>query len=317
MSLQSDLNYNPIPYVIYYCNSPSGQNDPTLYDYQGLSNVCSWGYDGSSDFIILSWLIGGYVAPSTATLLTYTLTDVTNFMNNFYVIPNAIQMAQPYTISTANLSNVIANSTMQGYLVFDSTAHMLKFWNQGTSSWIVSGSLFVKKAGDTMTGALDMSSSNNINNVNNITQLNPSAISIWSPDTVSISFTANTPKLVPITSFTQTVNPNSDFSFTSSTGQCQYTGTPTKYFTVTINYSTTALAVSATLTNFISHNGSTTIGGQRNVTTSLLLGSALTTAYSLTDVIQLAHNDTIELAAQNSTSGNVSYQAVSYVITQL
>src|SRR5271165_461453 len=165
MSLQSDLNYNPIPYVIYYCNSPSGQNDPTLYDYQGLSNVCSWGYDGSSDFIILSWLIGGYVAPSTATLLTYTLTDVTNFMNNFYVIPAAIAANEPYLISTTDLANIRADSTMLNYVVYDTSAQIPKYFN-GTT-WETNTSRYLHSTGGALSGNLDMST-NNILNVGSI-----------------------------------------------------------------------------------------------------------------------------------------------------
>jgi hypothetical protein len=129
--------------------------------------------------------------------------------------------------------------------------------------------------------------------------------------------TANTPQVISIGSFSQTVNPNSDFSFDSSTGQCTYTGSVTRYCKVTIEYSTTALAVASTQTNFISHNGSTSISNKRIVNSFLLLGATNISPYSISDTIQLATNDTIQLAGQSSTTSTVTYSNVSYLIHAL
>jgi hypothetical protein len=315
MSTQDQVNSYYQEYILYYCNSVN--SDPTVYDYNGLSDVCSVAYDSNTppQIVISGWLIGGYSQPSNATLLTYSFSTVDSFFQNFYVIPAAIQLAQPYTISTSNLNNVIPHSSMLGYLVFDSTVHALKFWNG--SNWIVSSSLFLKLDGSsTMSGNLNLGS-NNIVSANNISQSTPSCISIWTSASSGISFTANTPKVVSLGSFSQALNPNSDFSYDSSTGQITYTGSVTRYFRITSQYSIAALAVASTHTNYLSKNGSTSISGQRVVNTFLLLGQANTSAYSLSDIIQLAQNDTIQLGGESSTTSTVTYSNISYSISAL
>jgi len=315
MSTQDQVNLYYQEYILYYCNSVN--SDPTVYDYIGLSDVCSVAYDSNTppQLVISGWLIGGYSQPSNATLLTYSFSTVDSFYQNFYVIPAAIQIAQPYSISTANLNNVFPHSSMIGYLVFDTTAHAIKFWNG--SNWIVSSSLFLKLDGTTtMTGNLNIGS-NNIVSANNISQSTPSAISIWTSASSGISMTANTPQVVSLGSFSQSLNPNSDFSYTSSTGQCTYTGSVTRYFKVTIYFSIAALAVASTHTNYISKNGSTSISGQRIVNSFLLLGQTNISSHSISDIIQLANNDTIQLGAQSSTTSTITYSNISYSINAL
>lgn len=315
MSTQDQVNAYYQEYILYYCNSV--HSDTTVYDYIGLSDVCSVAYDSNTppQIVISGWLIGGYSQPSNATLLTYSFSTVDAYYQNFYIIPAAIQVAQPYSISTANLNNVIAHSSMLGYLVFDTTTHSLKFWNG--SSWIISSSLFLKLDGTTtMSGNLNLGS-NNIVSCNNVSQSTPSAISIWTSASSGIAFTANSPQVVSLGSFSQAVNPNSDFSYNSSTGQITYTGSVTRYFKVTSQYSIAALAVASTHTNYLSKNGSTSISGQRAVNTFLLLGQANTAAYSLADIVQLAQNDTIQLGAQSSTTSTVTYSNISYSINAL
>lgn len=393
MSTQSELNLNYSQYILYYCGFD--QKDATVYQ-TDLSNVCTVGFDGSDNIEIKTWLIGGYSQPSMPTLLGYTLANVQNWYNFFYIVPVDIGNAQLYKISTANLNMVRTDNSMIGYSVFDTTAQATKYWsgsaweansskylssNGGelkgdldmksndiknvdtlndvnasnlvsisstfTNGNVVTGSsgkvvqdsgtaltALVLKAGDTMTGTLNSraliptsdntydlaSSSNKFKDLylsSSVLQLTPSAISIWSSDNVSISFTANTPKLIPITNFSQSVNPKSDFSYTSSTGECKYTGSTTRYFRVTIQYSYAALAIATTLTNFISKNGSTSISGARTVVTFLLLGQASVFNSFITDIVQLATNDTIQLGGQLATSNNVSYQALNYCIQQI
>lgn len=311
--LQSDYNSNPYQCILYYCNSPVGQNDSTVYDTL-LSNVCSLSYDINGDIVISGWLIVGYPAPSTATILSYNISDVLTFYNNFYTIPQMILAAQPYTMTTTDLNNVVAHPSMLGFLVFDSTAHMLKSWN-GTT-WIANSSLYLKLVGGTMTGDINLGS-NNLVAVKTLTQSQPSCISIWTSANSSISFTANTPKVISLSSFAQTVNPNSDFSFNSSTGECKYTGSATKYFRVSVNYSMLSLAVASTQTNYISKNGSTSISGQRATNSYIVLGPLIVEAYSLEDIVQLSTNDTIQLGAQSSTTNSVSYSNISYAISQI
>lgn len=312
-SSQSDLNLNPYAYFLYYCY----QNTPTTVYQIDLSDVCLLYFDINSDIQISSWLLGGFGPPTMPTdLLAYDLTTVLDFVNNFYTIPQQILEAQPYTISASDLANVLPNSSMQGYLVFDSTNHILKFWNNASNSWVASASLFVTKSGSTMTGDLNLGS-HDLVAVRTLYQSTPSCIGIWTSVSSAISFTANTPKLISLASFGQTVNANSDFSYNSSTGECKYTGTSSRYFRVSVGWSSTALAVASTQTNYISKNGSLTISGQRVINSYLLLGQANIDSYSLSDVIQLSTNDTIQLGSQLSTTNSITFSNISYAISQI
>jgi|SRR5271166_3829625 len=165
MSSQTELNQNATQFIIYYCNSPAGQNDSTLYDYIGLSDVCTWGYDGSDNFEILTWAIGTYSQPSPVTLMSYVLTDVLNFYSNYYLTPTAIAANEPYLISTADLANIRADSTMLNYVVYDTTAQIPKYFN-GTN-WETNTSRYLHSTGGALSGNLDMST-NNILNVGSI-----------------------------------------------------------------------------------------------------------------------------------------------------
>jgi hypothetical protein len=312
--LQSDYNSNPYQCILYYCNSPAGQNDPTVYN-TDLSNVCSLYYDGSNNIQISGWLLTGYGAPSTTTILTYNISTVLTFYNNFYTIPAAIAENEPYMISTTDLSNIRADSSMIGFVVYDTTVQATKYLSSALS-WETTASKYLSSSGGTLNGNLNMNS-NNITNINTLYQSSPSLISIYTSANSAISFTASTPRIVSLGSFSQTINPNSDFSFSSSTGQITYTGSITRYFRIHINYSTTALAVAATLTNYISKNSSTSISGLSNVVTYLLLGSVTTNSYSLSDIMQLANGNTIQLGAECSSTQNVTYSNISYSIDAL
>lgn len=162
----------------------------------------------------------------------------------------------------------------------------------------------------------------NITNTNSIScvtliQTQPSSISIWSSNTVGISFTANTARLIPITGFTQTVNPNSDFSFNSSTGLITYTGSTTRYFQVSILFSYQALGIASNFTSFISKNGGLTIPNMRTFVSFLLLGQTNYFTSNLFDTIQLATNDTIQLGGLLTSSSTVNYQAATIIINAL
>ena len=133
MSTQEELNNNANLYILYYCNSPAGQDDPTIYQ-SDLSDVCSLYFDEESNIHISDWLIGGYLAPSTETMLGYTLSAVTTFFDNFYTQPALVSSTQYYKISTANLANIRADNSMIGFGVYDTTSQTNKFWSG--SAWI-------------------------------------------------------------------------------------------------------------------------------------------------------------------------------------
>lgn len=131
MSTQEDINLNPWQFVLYYCNHIN--SDSTVYK-TDLSDVCTLSFDiyGNAEFD--GWLITGYSVPSTATLLTYLLSDVLTFFNNFYSIPRIIEMNQYYRISTSDLALIRADASMIGYRIFDNTSRTVKYFN-GTA-WI-------------------------------------------------------------------------------------------------------------------------------------------------------------------------------------
>lgn len=312
--LQSDYNSNPYQCILYYCNNING--DTTIYDIF-LSNVCSLGYDGSGNIQISGWLIVAYGAPSTATILTYSISTVLTWYNNFYTIPLAIQAGQTYSITYSQLSAIRSDNTLLGCIVLDTTNGVLRTWGGGGLGWFTGSDKYLLKNGtNSMTGNLNMGT-NSINNAVTVYQSTPSCISIWSSDVVGVSFTANTPKVIAITGFSQSINPNSDFTFTSTTGQIQYTGSTSRYFRVTIQYSYAALALAATMTQYISKNGSTTINGARTVVTFILLGQLSVFNSMVTDIVQLNTNDTIQLGGELSSSNSVNIQAVAYSIQQI
>lgn len=312
--LQSDYNSNPYQCILYYCNSPAGQNDLTVYN-TDLSNVCSLYFDGSNNIQISGWLILAYGAPSTATILTYNISTVLTFYNNFYIIPAAIAENEPYMISTTDLSNIRTNSSMIGFVVYDTTVQATKYLSS-ILSWEMTASKYLSSSGGTLNGNLNMNS-NNITNINTLYQSLPSAISIFSNSNSTLSFVTSTSRMISIGSFAQTINPVSDFSFNSTTGQITYNGSTTRYFQVIVNYSITALSIATTLTNYISKNGSISISGQSNVITYLLLGPVTTNSYSLSNIVQLANGNTIQLAAQCNVTQSITYSNISYSISAL
>ncbi len=332
MSTQAQFNLEPFKYILYYCNVVN--SDPTVYNVD-LSSVCLLIYDPSDNIQILTWLIGAYSQPTIPTLLSYPYATVTTFYNNFYNNPTVVTRTQPFKITTSDLSAMRVNSTMIGYYVYDLTSQSIKYYNG--SAWVDNASQlsnYVLKAGDTMTGTLNSralipsannsydlgSSSNKFKDLylsGTLSQALPSCISIWSSDNVSVAFSANVVRLIPITNFSQTINPKNDFTFTASSGRIMYTGAISKYFRVTIQYSYNALALASTLTNYISKNGSLTINGARTVVTFLLLGQSSAFNSTISDVVLLDNGDTIQLGGQLTTTNSVSIQSVAYSINQI
>lgn len=298
MSSQSDVNIYPNQFILYYCNNINA--DTTIYNIY-LSDVCTTSYDSKDNLEISAWLISAYIAPTNVQLTSYILSTVLDWYNNFYTIPQEITDSQAYMISAANLALCRADASMIGFTIYDTTNHAKKNFN-GTA-WVLPSSQYLSTNGGVVNG--------------NISQTLPSCLSIGSSDNVSTSFTSNTPKLISITGFSQTLNANNDFSFNSITGECKYTGSITRPFRVTIQYSYAALALASTMTNFISKNSSTTIPANRTVITFLLLGQASVFNSYISTNISLATNDTIILGGQLSTNNSVNIQAVSYNIEQI
>lgn len=154
MSSQAELNANPQQFVLYYCGVTHA--DATVYQ-TDLSDVCTLGFDGSDNIEITGWLIGGYGAPSPATLMTYALATVLAFYDNFYAIPAAIHGEQPYQISAASLAAIRSDAELLGCIVFDTTASTLRTWSG--SAWETGAQRFLLLSGaNSMAGNIALGS---------------------------------------------------------------------------------------------------------------------------------------------------------------
>jgi hypothetical protein len=127
MSSQTELNENATKYILYFCGFV--QSDPTVYDNISLSNVCQIDYDGSGNLYIVTWYIGSYLAPSMPTLLSYTLADVSAWYDNFYVIPSNLATWQSNALSTTQIADVRTDSSMIGYLIFNTTESKYQYFD--------------------------------------------------------------------------------------------------------------------------------------------------------------------------------------------
>ena len=132
---------------MYYCNSVN--TDTTVYN-QDLSNVCTVSFNEDATLNISDWLIGGYSACTNTQLLTYVQSDVLAFFNNFYTIPSMIQANEPYMISTDDLKNVRADSSMIGFVIYDTTVQATKYWDG--SSWGTTASRYLSSNGGKVNG---------------------------------------------------------------------------------------------------------------------------------------------------------------------
>ena len=126
MSTQIEFNSNPNLYIIYYCNYVN--SDPALYDYLSLSDICGIIFD-IDNIQIVDWLIAGYLAPAISTLLTYTLVDVQAFVHSFYEEASEISMNQHYKISSSDLAACRVDSSMIGYMVYNTTTQKQQYLN--------------------------------------------------------------------------------------------------------------------------------------------------------------------------------------------
>ena len=132
MSTQAELNANPNLYIIYWCNNVN--SDTTLYDYLSLSDVCGLIFDVDNNIQIVDWLITGYLAPSISTLLTYTLADVQSYVHSYYEAPTEIKDARHYQISSTDLAACRVDSSMIGYVVYNTTVQKQQYYD-GTN-WV-------------------------------------------------------------------------------------------------------------------------------------------------------------------------------------
>ena len=285
MSTIDNYNQNYQLYILYYCNFVNG--DTKVYNDMQLTDVCTVMYNPiTNNFEMSNWLIAAYPQPTIDSLLVYSLSTVSVWYDKFYTKPRQISTSQFTQVSTALLSEIRLQPSMIGMCIFDTTVQMIKYYN-GTA-WVLT---------------------------NIYPSVNPSCISIGSSDIVSVAFSANTVKLINITNFTVSL-PGNNFAFDSTTGKCTYTGI-SRPFRVTVQYSYSALAIAATMINYISKNGSLTLSNVRSVIGFLLLGQLVTLNSFISNNMLLSSGDTVQLAGSLTSSNSVNYQAVSYCIEEI
>lgn len=285
MSTQAEVNAHAYEYILYYIGVE--QKDSGVYP-SDLSGICTLEFAPGDTIVVANWTLGGsYPAPLNEQLLAFSNSSVLSWYNGYYVAPIDITNAQYYKISGEDLSLVRTDDTMIGYKIFDTTVKSEKIWNG--ANW----------------GATTSSV--------------PSFTSCWSSSTTGVTFTANTPKLIDVSGFTQTESSGNDWVLNTSTGKLTYNGN-TRAFHVTIEFETTKVAVlfTQTLTTFISKNGSTSISGKRIKETSLISSISETNPRSLTNVITLSYGDTIQLGGSYTATiggGGISFSNVSYAVS--
>lgn len=284
MSTQDQVNASVYQYILYYMNV--GHADPVLYPID-LSGICSVMFteDSPPQVSVTNWTVGGYLAPTNADLLAQAAGTVLTWYNNWYIVPKAISDFQSYQITTADLATCRADASMIGYQVYDSTAKVQKIWN-GTS-WVV---------------------------MNTATS---SAAAAWSADVMTVAFTANTPKVIDVTGFTQSLNFGSEWTVNTATGRHTYNGGITRPFRVTINYANSKLAplVTQEFTVFLSKNGGTTINGKRLSETFTVTTILDRENHCYSAVVSMSPGDYIQFAGQYTATASIVIRDVSYDIT--
>lgn len=130
MSGQSDFNNNWQMYVLYYCGF--GQSDTVVHNLD-CSDVCNASFDINDNIVLSDWL-PGYSQPSNATLIGYDVNDVLAWIDTFYIFPSAMNMMQPYQITSANLALMRVDSTMIGFIVYNITTQKVQRYSG--SAWV-------------------------------------------------------------------------------------------------------------------------------------------------------------------------------------
>lgn len=146
----------------------------------------------------------------------------------------------------------------------------------------------------------------------------PSLYTAWTTNqAASIAFTASTNKLIDIPGFTEGLDPAGEWTLTTTTGKCTYTGTSTRYFKIDILFNVAPPASNQILWAWVSKNSS--IAAIRD---SVLIqtGAAPSTQYMpilASNVYQLATNDTVQLVMQTNASVSVTFRDCLITITPI
>ncbi len=269
--------------------------------------------------------LGTVATPFQSIFLNANISGATNSRSADNIVSNAGASTSGNLPSlTGTTGKVITDSGIVALNVVNNSGglatsgHLVQF--SGTTGRLITGagaalSSYLPLAGGTMTGPLNMGSQA-ITAATTIacTRIDASTPACYSGGIVlnsNVSFTAATSKLIDSGTLTQLSNPSSLFTATASTGKITYTGTPTRWFRCICKYSINPPANTEILYIWLSKNGSLTsitTPNAHNFTAAVLS----TTPYEASYILQLATNDTVQLAGYYTATASVLFHTIEY-----
>ena len=120
---RNTLNNNWTQTILYYCF----QTDSSFHS-SDCTDVGTWGYDEDYNLIVSTWLLG-ITQPTIETLMSYSLSNVTTFYENNYVLPSQINTNPFVSISASVLSSIPTSRVEEGKLFYNTTDKRIQFWN--------------------------------------------------------------------------------------------------------------------------------------------------------------------------------------------
>ena len=140
---RTELNTNWVEAILFYCY----QTNNTVFFDEWATQCGQWAFDLDNNLYIETWFLDtieyNIPQPLIATLLEYTVQDVTSFHDAYYTyVSNIISSNQSsyYFLSTSQIASIpvsrLNNTGCEGFRVFDTTVKRVKYFN-GTE-WIES-----------------------------------------------------------------------------------------------------------------------------------------------------------------------------------
>ncbi len=131
-----------------------------------------------------------------------------------------------------------------------------------------------------------------------------------------VAYTANTAKLVDISTSTELIDPTNEFTTTAGTSKVTYTGSATGIFLVNIIFNVYGSVTPSALTHWVSKNGSLTLVAARayNFTATTPVGYL---PFEVSNIYSLATNDTVQLAGQYTATANVNIYDCQYQVIRI
>lgn len=128
-----ELQANYIAAVLYYCNVTNGDSNRYYTEYlEQLSPNIGTLDVLDNNWIIGTWQITQYTAPSNTTLAIPDLVDILEFFQNIYANPFLIQTSQPFRkFTSTELTNMETTKLLRVDLVINSTTDTIGYFESG------------------------------------------------------------------------------------------------------------------------------------------------------------------------------------------